>query len=118
MTRAPTSRRSARVSELQIAKLWLVGNLGLAKDALHIYVGLIVYLGSALAFRWRLKDWRPFAVVVAVALIGEIWDIRDTLSEGRKVRGWANWHDVWNTCFWPLVLLLLARFSMLFDRRD
>jgi hypothetical protein len=105
------------VSELQTVKFWLIGNVGLAKDALHIYVGLILFLGSALLFRWPIRSWKPFAVVLAAALAGEVWDIRDTLSEGRTVHGWSNWHDVWNTCFWPLAILLLARFSSLFDRR-
>lgn len=106
------------MSEFQEVKLWLVGNLGLAKDALHIYVGLILCFGSALAFRWPLRSWKPFAMVLTAALLGEVWDISDTLRDGRTVRGWLNWHDVWNTCFWPAAILLLARFTPIFERRD
>jgi len=60
------------MSALQETKLWLVGHTGLAKDALHIYVALFLCLGSALAFRWRLSSWKPWLVVLAAALIGEM----------------------------------------------
>ena len=104
------------MSEFQLVKLWLVANVGLAKDALHIYLGLILYFGSALAFRWPLRSWKPFAVVAVAALAGELWDISDTRRVGRDVLPWRNWHDVWNTCFWPFAILLLARFSLRFRR--
>lgn len=104
------------MSEFQLVKLWLVENVGLAKDALHIYLGLILYFGSALLFRWPLRSWKPFAIVLLAALAGEVWDIADTRRVGREVIWWRNWHDIWNTCFWPLAMLLLARFTRLFDR--
>jgi hypothetical protein len=96
-------------SALQAAKLWLVGHVHLAKDALHIYVGLAVFLGSALLFGWRLREWRPWLLTAAVATGGELWDVRDTIAWGRPVVWGANVHDVWNTLFWPTALLLLAR---------
>ena len=49
------------MSPLQSAKFWLVQHLSLAKDALHIYVGLALFLGSALLFRWPLRSWKPWA---------------------------------------------------------
>ena len=108
------------MSPLQSAKFWLVQHLSLAKDALHIYVGLALFLGSALLFRWPLRSWKPWTVALAAALLGEAWDLRDSGVYHTRVNLWANWKDVWNTMFWPSALLLLARGTELFsgDRRE
>lgn len=99
------------MSGFQQAKLWLAAWAGLPKDALHIYVGMAVFLLAAALMRAPLRSWRPLAAVVLVALAGEAWDIADTWRAGRKVFWWRNWHDVWNTCFWPAALFLLARYT-------
>jgi hypothetical protein len=104
------------VSPLQTAKFWLIQHVHLAKDALHIYVGLTLFLGSALVFRWSLKSWKPWAVALAAALIGEVWDLRDSLAYHTRIDLWGNWHDIWNTMFWPSALLLLARTTPLLSR--
>ena len=101
------------MSLLQGTKLLLIGQLGLSKDALHVYVALTLFLGSTLLFRWRLSGWRPWLLVIVAALIGEAWDLRDSLVHDTPVRLAANWHDVWNTAFWPTVLMLLARWRRL-----
>ncbi|RYY24703.1 MAG: hypothetical protein EOP62_16275 [Sphingomonadales bacterium] len=106
------------MSPLQAVKFWLVNHLSLAKDALHIYVALIMLFGVALAFKWPLRSWKPWAVVLVIALAGEIWDLRDSMVHHTPINLWANWHDVWNTMFWPTAILLLARFTPLFDRRS
>lgn len=102
------------MSLLQTVKWWLVSHLDLAKDALHIYVGLILFLGSALVFRWPLRSWKPWLVVLAVAMAGEIWDLRDSEAYRTRIDLWGNWKDIWNTMFWPTVLMVLARTTALF----
>jgi len=104
------------MSDFQIFKLQIVGWLGLAKDAVHIYVGLAVFLGAALIFRRSLRDWLPLAAVLAAAVGGEIWDIYDTLSQGDPVRWDKSWHDVWNTTLTPFILFLIARYTRLLKR--
>lgn len=94
----------------------LVHLLGLPKDALHIYVGLIVYLAAAALLRRPLASWPPIAAAVAAALIGEAWDLLETRAAGAEPHWDRNWHDVWNTCFWPAVLFLLARYTQLLSR--
>ncbi len=101
------------MSAFQEAKLWLGQLLGLPKDALHIYVGLAVFLGVAIASRRPLRSWLPLCVVFVAAVAGEVWDIVETYQLGARVHWWRNWHDVWNTCFWPAVLFLLARYTRL-----
>ena len=100
----------------QQVKAWLVETLGLPRDALHIYIGLAILLGVAALFRLSLRDWRPIAAVLLVAMAGEAWDLIDSHSRGRGLR-WANsWHDLWNTMLWPTILVLLARFTAVLKR--
>ena len=101
---------------LQTVKLWLVTHLGLAKDALHVYVALILFFGSIALFRWRASDWRPVLLVAIAALLGEAWDIRDRAAGGIAQNYGGNWHDVWNTCAWPLAIFAMARWTSLLRR--
>ncbi|AJP71686.1 hypothetical protein [Sphingomonas hengshuiensis] len=105
------------MSLLQAVKLWPVQHVDLAKDALHVYVGLGLFLGSALLFRWNLRSWKPLAVVLAVALTGEGWDLRDSIVYHTPIHLWGNWKDLWNTMFWPTSLMVLARTTRLFSQR-
>ena len=104
------------MSGFQQAKIWLADWAGLPKDALHIYVGLTVFLLAAALLRRPLRDWRPLAAVLLVALAGEAWDLIDTRRAGAAAAWARSWHDVWNTCFWPVVLFLLARYTRLLRR--
>jgi hypothetical protein len=104
------------VSALQEAKLWLVGHTGLAKDALHIHVALFLFFAVALVLGWKLSSWRPWLVVLAVTLLGEAWDIRDRIAHGIRLNLWGDWHDIWNTMFWPTMILLLARHTRVLRR--
>jgi hypothetical protein len=105
------------VSPLQSVKLSLVQNLGLAKDALHVHIALLVFFASALLFRWPLRSWKPWALTLLVAVAGEVWDLRDSNLYGTRVDLWGNWKDVWNAMLWPSAIQLLARFTGLFGAR-
>lgn len=101
------------MSAFQEAKIAIVGTLGLPRDALHIYVGLAVFLLAAVLLRAPLRSWRPLMAAVLVALAGETWDLADSYRTGDDLAWAKSWHDVWNTCFWPTVLFLLARHTRL-----
>jgi hypothetical protein len=105
------------VSAFQQAKIALGQLMGLPKDALHIYVGMVVFLAAAALFRRPLRSWLPIAAVLAAALAGEAWDLIETRAAGARVHLDRNWHDVWNTCFWPFLLFLLARYTRLLGRK-
>ena len=105
------------MSPLQEAKLLAMDATNLAKDALHVHVGLLVFFAAALLLRWPLRSWRPWLAVLAVAVAGEAWDISNTWGNGGPLRLDANWHDVWNTMLWPTVIMLLARFTPVLQRR-
>jgi hypothetical protein len=104
------------MSELQTAKLWIIHATNLPRDALHIYVGLAVFLVFAGAFRLSLRDWRPIAAVLLVAVSGELWDLADNVRAGQTPGWFKSWHDIWNTMFWPLVLFAIARWTRILKR--
>lgn len=104
------------MSSFQSAKVWLLQLLGLPKDALHIYVGLLIFLGVAALFRRSLSSPLPMLAVLTAALAGEVWDVFDTWRAGQPIYWWRNWHDVWNTSFWPAILFLLTRYTRVLKR--
>ena len=104
------------MSPLQSAKFYIVSNLHLAKDALHIYVALAVFFASAALLRWPLRGGRPWLLVLAMALLGEAWDLRDSHVYHTRIDLAGNWKDIWNTMFWPSVMTALARWTKLLKR--
>jgi hypothetical protein len=116
VVRRRNPRNIPRMSPLQQTKLYIVEHLALAKDALHIYVALILFFGSCLLFGWKAGQWKPWLVVLAAALLGEAWDLRDSMVYETPIRLAANWKDIWNTMLAPTVLMLLTRYSRVFRR--
>lgn len=90
-------------------KTWLVTSTQLSKDALHIYFGLTLFVAVRLVWRWRggwLAAW--FAVLV-MACGGEWLDITMEGNRSALQPDAAHWHDIWNTMFWPTVLLIVGQ---------
>ena len=100
-------------SPLQAVKWWIVQHTDLAKDALHIYVALALFFGTALVFAWKPSSWKPWSVVAAAAIAGEAWDLRDSVVYQTPIDLSANWHDIWNSLFWPSAIVLIARYTRL-----
>ncbi|ALF59685.1 hypothetical protein [Psychrobacter urativorans] len=106
-------------------KLGIMGITGLEKDALHIYVGISVYLLSLLLFRpifrkYSIRAFMALIMVTGFALLGEYLDNRSTISElgvlgiSSTQRG-NSIHDLINTCFWPYMLYALTRWTNIFQ---
>jgi hypothetical protein len=102
-------------SAFQSLKLALVDLSGLSKDALHIYVGLAVFLLVAIALRKPLRSPVPWLAVLLLAVLGESLDSRDDISHYGAWRVLVSVHDIANTLFWPTVLLLLARYTRVLE---
>lgn len=89
---------------------------GLARDAMHIYVALIIFMLACL--RWRAWQWKPWFLVFLAALIGEAIDIRESLRLDNRAYLAGNWHDLWNTMLLPTVLMLTARYTTILAPRS
>ncbi len=98
---------SAASEIYQQVKLVLIDGSGLSKDALHVYGGMAIYLGMRLLVPRR--RWVAWAVVLVAALAGEGLDMRGEHLRGDLQPDTAHWHDIWNTLFWPTILVLLER---------
>jgi hypothetical protein len=101
-------------STVQSIKLIILSVVGLSKDALHVYVGLAVFLAAALVLRKPLHAFLPWFAVCLAAIAGEALDAFDDLRSLGHWRVGASVHDILNTLFWPTVLSLLSRFSRRF----
>jgi len=99
----------------QAIKTTIIVATGLSRDALHIYLGLAVLLLSMALLRRPLRSLTPWAMVLLVAILGELLDMRDDFVVYGHWRWDASVHDVLNTLFWPSVLMLLARYSLFFS---
>ena len=90
-------------------KASLVELSGLDKDALHIYFGLALFLLIRLMWRWRGGWVIAWLAVLVMACGGEWLDLAAEHSNSAIQPDAAHWHDIWNTIFWPTVLLLVGR---------
>jgi hypothetical protein len=103
----------AEPSFVQSLKLDIVGLTGLSKDALHVYLGIGVWLLAAALFRRSITTLRPWLAVLVVACVIESFDAFDDWVQLGRWRYMASLHDIVNTMFWPTVLALLARYTRL-----
>ena len=98
------------ISSVQVIKSAIVSATGLSRDALHIYAGLAAHLCSAAIWRRPLGSVAPWLLVLGLALIVELVDMGNDIVTLGSWRWAASLEDVFNTVFWPTVLLLYFRF--------
>lgn len=104
----------------------IVTATGLDKDALHIYVGMGVYLLSLIVLRPVIKKIGvrgivALLIVTLIALLGEYLDNKPTLIKAgltglshEQIR--ASLHDIINTCLLSYVIYFLSHFTKLFTK--
>ncbi|MEL7189888.1 MAG: hypothetical protein AAGK17_10090 [Pseudomonadota bacterium] len=102
----------------QELKLFIAETIGLEKDALHVYVALLVFMFACWVFRWRASSVKPWLIVLLAALMGEYFDIRTNRDAGREFDFDIHWRDLWNTMLAPTLLVIAARFTNIFERGD
>lgn len=95
--------------DVQQFKIVMLGFTGLGKDALHIYAGMAVFLLVRLAWRWRGGWVLAWLAVLAMASTVEWIDMQAEAANSALQPDAEHWHDIWNTMFWPTVLLLVGR---------
>jgi len=90
---------------------YLVGHLSVSKDALHIYVALIIQITTALMVRRSLSSFLPWTAVLFIELINEAFDL--LFEKEPYIHRWqieGSIHDLVNTMAIPTLLMLLVRY--------
>jgi hypothetical protein len=95
-------------SSFQWVKLQVVDILGLSKDAIHIHIGMSVFIFAVLVFGKGQIIFRCLLPVFIVALGMEAMDLYDDYNSVGHFR-WSNsFHDLVNTSLWPLIIVVLV----------
>lgn len=93
------------ISQWVNAKHSLGEQLGASEALMHVHVGLIIFVLTALLMRRRMASTWPLAAVAMLAVLNEVVDYvgpsPSSLSQSAA--------DFINTVLWPAVLFLLAR---------
>jgi hypothetical protein len=105
-------------------KLLTEAYLGLDKDALHIHGGLLLYFGALFVFRQTHRSRVPWLLVLVVGIanegadfIGHHLHIIEAGYEALPFPWRDSVRDLWNTMLWPTVILIMSRYTSLFERR-
>jgi hypothetical protein len=88
-------------------KIWLIETVGLTNDAMHVHGSLLILCVSALVLRRRPDSPWCWLIVFIAELFNEYADLRGAAAGEATID--AALHDVYNTMFWPTVLLILGR---------
>lgn len=104
------------MSPFQSLKMTIVESLHLAKDGIHIYVGVACFLIAIAIGRRSPRSFQAVLLGLVISLLAEALDLRDDLNSLGHFRWTASLKDVINTNLLPMVLLIFARFN-LFERR-
>lgn len=104
-------------------KIQVIELTGLERDALHIYVGIGVFLLSLLITRPFIQRYFTrlnIALIVATffALLGEYLDLSHSYPHITGEHLADSIHDIINTCFWPYVLYVVNRWTSLFNKNS
>jgi len=101
----------------QDIKTHIVSFTGLERDALHIYVGIGVFLITSLLFKNHRYRWLiALFTVIAAASMGEVLDRHDQLIISKHWYWQGSVHDIVNTCFFPTLFTLILTFTHFFER--
>lgn len=100
---------------LEPFKTALSETLHLSKDALHVHLGLLIYLVAAGLTRRSLGSFVPWLILLVLEAINEGFDLlHDLRHGGLNARSLLpGLKDGVNTMFWPTVLLVAVRFGLL-----
>lgn len=81
--------------------------LHLSKDALHIHIGIGLYVIAMLAFRRGPGSWSPWLTVLSFGLLNEAIDLYHNGVSHPELFG--SLKDMINTMIWPTVIVAFAR---------
>lgn len=83
-------------------KIVMTDLLNLSRDALHIHVGLGIYVLAILALRRGPASPLPWLIVLAFELVNEILDLYHEVDFSGAIV------DILNTMLWPTIAFVVA----------
>ena len=89
-------------------KVRLIEFVGLTNDAMHIHGSILILFVSAIILRRRPDSILCWIIVLAAELFNEFADLKGLAPGEASID--ASIHDLYNTMFWPTVILILGRF--------
>ena len=89
-------------------KIRLIDAVGLTNDAMHIHGSLLILFGSAIILRRRPDSVWCWLIVLVAELFNEYADLHGQAPGEATID--AAMHDLYNTMFWPTIILILGRF--------
>lgn len=95
------------MSDFQQLKLAILDVINVSKDAAHMHVGLLVFVGVVVILRGRRSPWIAWSAAAIAAILLEVLDLRDDRASLGHFRWGASLHDIVNTLVWPTVLSVL-----------
>ena len=84
----------------------LEATLHLSRDALHVHIGMIIFIAVAALLRGRRRFVLAFGALLALCLVGEMADFSYAVRRGIAFNWLASAKDVVNTMFWPAIGLV------------
>lgn len=102
-----------KTSFYQLAKLEVLSMVDLTKDAIHIHIGMLVFVGWLVLFRKSINDFKSLIPVLIVVLIMELFDLRDDYNAFGYFRWFASLHDIINALLWPFILISFSRLYLI-----
>jgi hypothetical protein len=97
----------------QNIKLHFLSLIHLSKDAVHIYIGLTVFLIFVVIFKKSLSSLKSLVPVLIIAVVMEAFDLWDDFHSLGQCRWLASLHDIKNTLFWPFILVILVKLKFI-----
>ncbi len=79
--------------------------LHLQRDALHVHIGLAFFLCIAAVLKRPGRFRAALVWLLGITLVGEVFDLSNTVSGIYRVNVLNSVKDVVNTMFWPTVLV-------------
>ena len=91
--------------------------LGITKDALHIHLGLAIFVGLILLLRKSPTGWLPWLGVLGFELLNEVMDIVHWHMGAFPFELGDSLKDIANTMAWPTIALICFRLRDVRKRR-
>ena len=96
-------------------KMQLEALTDISRDAMHVHASVAIFLAACLLLKLRPSDWRAWLIVLAMQCANEALDMLAMIEDDGVIYWWPCIKDTINTMILPTVLVLVARYTELFD---